>query len=551
MNQDRRLRKRLGCYYTPQDLANALADWALADADTAVLDPSFGGCAFFNAAWRVLESRGSESPGQHIYGVDIDPEALAYVQPLVDAGTDPRHFIIADFFEVRPGQFDRTSFGAVVGNPPYVRHHALDSVKCSKAAASLDKVGVQLTKRASYWAYFIVHSLEFLQPDGRLAFVLPGSLLHADYADSLRSYLVESFRHVAVLLIRERVFPDAQEKAVVLLAEGFGQPNKGVSVLEVASVRAVPQVCATLPRSMVTTDSLSGDGGWLRPLLGKDTLDLLESIFAEPNVQRLGDHADVHIGVVTGNNRFFIISRHRQEHICIPERDLKSVVPHASLLKCLSFRDSDLDRLVSSGREMLLISPDDPASISPGLRKYISAGQQICLDEATKCRSRNPWYSVPSTFVPHAFVPYMGSNWPRIILNQSHATCTNAIHRLVWKEHVSDEDAMRLALGSVSSLAQLSAELVGRSYGGGVLKLEPRGLRRLAIPAPSLKDPTRLSEVVDRLLRAGDMASATNIVDRAVLVESLGLSEPALRMIRSARDALRRNRSQAKESSPH
>ena len=68
------------------------------------------------------------------------------------------------------------------------------------------------------------------------------------------------------------------------------------------------------------------------------------------------------------------------------------------------------------------------------------------------------------------------------------------------------------------------SEVVGRSYGGGVLELEPREAEALPIPDP---EPLTMEDVgtVDRLLRRGDLLGALDYVDAKLLSEM----EPALK----------------------
>ena len=43
-----------GIFYTPPDVARALAGWAVRSEKDGVFDPCFGGCAFLEAALEVL-----------------------------------------------------------------------------------------------------------------------------------------------------------------------------------------------------------------------------------------------------------------------------------------------------------------------------------------------------------------------------------------------------------------------------------------------------------------------------------------------------------------
>jgi adenine-specific DNA-methyltransferase len=100
-----------------------------------------------------------------------------------------------------------------------------------------------------------------------------------------------------------------------------------------------------------------------------------------------------------------------------------------------------------------------------------------------------------------------------------------------------------LAAGFYNSLTLLSAELEGRSYGGGVLKLEPTEAERLLLP-PLAPELAGLLPAVDRAIRARDVEAAADLVDPVVLT-SLGLSADEIGVLRTARRQLqirRKNR---------
>ena len=100
-------RRRLGVYYTPDDLATVLVKWALANGAGPVLDPSYGGCAFLEAAVRTLSESGHARPGTRVYGVDIDPSCVDTVRRskrLIEANC-----IEGDFLSASPHGLNRQS----------------------------------------------------------------------------------------------------------------------------------------------------------------------------------------------------------------------------------------------------------------------------------------------------------------------------------------------------------------------------------------------------------------------------------------------------------
>jgi len=77
-----------------------------------------------------------------------------------------------------------------------------------------------------------------------------------------------------------------------------------------------------------------------------------------------------------------------------------------------------------------------------------------------------------------------------------------------------------------SSLTLLSLEIEGRSYGGGLLKLEPTEMRHARVVVPSTLGAPMRKEMaeVDGLLRSGHYEQAVGVVDRALLLGELGLT---------------------------
>jgi adenine-specific DNA methylase len=139
---------------------------------------------------------------------------------------------------------------------------------------------------------------------------------------------------------------------------------------------------------------------------------------------------------------------------------------------------------------------------------------------------------------------------PRLILNETDTTCTNAIHGLTWKKPLENKIQASLALSVFSSLGRLSAELVGRSYGGGVLKLEPREAARVVVSLPQAGFPNAREKLkqVDTLIRSGNFLEALRLADDIVLRDHLGLSSKDVSTFQEDVSYLERRRSGHKKS---
>ena len=140
----------------------------------------------------------------------------------------PRNLVVGDFLGLRAGQ-DLSTAGAVVGNPPYVRHHRLTAAAKATAAAAAAAAGVRLSGRASLWAYFVIHAAGYVELGGRMALLLPGAVTHADYAAAVIEHLESRFDDVVLVRVSERIFTDAEEETVVLLAAGAREAGHRVT----------------------------------------------------------------------------------------------------------------------------------------------------------------------------------------------------------------------------------------------------------------------------------------------------------------------------------
>jgi adenine-specific DNA-methyltransferase len=118
---------------------------------------------------------------------------------------------------------------------------------------------------------------------------------------------------------------------------------------------------------------------------------------------------------------------------------------------------------------------------------------------------------------------------PRLIANETDASIISSLHGVRLKEDAPDMARNALPLLALNSLTMLGAELNGRSYGGGILKMEPREAARLPVPVPDvLDDAWKLlqprSAALDELLREGRWSEVVAEVDRALLGTVVGLA---------------------------
>jgi hypothetical protein len=273
---------------------------------------------------------------------------------------------------------------------------------------------------------------------------------------------------------------------------------------------------------------------------------------ASERFTRLDTYGTPELGTVTGANEFFAISEVTRRKYNLPENLLRRISPPGTRhLKGLSFTRAQWEELRLAGERVWLLCPD-PKSRSNALRDYIRHGERKGVHRAYKCTVRTPWWRPPVVPAPHLFFTYMSHRYPRLIANGSGATLLNSMHGVLLKGDGPREARSALPLLALNSVTMLGAEVLGRSYGGGILKMEPREAAGLPVPAPDqlIAAWQRLSERrtgLDAALRRGEWAAVLDEVDRTLLSDVMRLDAEAVLAMREAATLLRIRRTRQTE----
>jgi adenine-specific DNA methylase len=529
------LRKARGAFFTPEALSRFVVDWAVRESTDLVLEPSAGDAAFLVQSVRRIQdlqnAEGAPSTPPTVDGIEIHEHSAKVAQSRVhSAGGIPR-VIVSDFFAVEPTK----KYTAVVGNPPYIRYQDFSGDARARSRAAALAGGVALSGLASSWAAFVVHSASFLLRGGRLGFVLPAELLSVNYAAPVRKFLFDKFRRVDLVLFTERVFPEAEADVVLLLADGYQEgPSWHATIVQARNADGLQSL--SVPQRWSPLDPAEK---WTPSLLVGDSFSTYSDLLVSGQFVGLNEWGDTTLGMVTGNNRYFALSDERVHSLGLPHEELIPLSPPGSgHLRGLAYNKRQREVHCREGAPVWLFRPG--SSPSRAARKYIAAGETAGVHEAYKCRVRSPWWRVPLVRTADLFLTYMNADTPRITRNDAQVHHLNSVHGIFLNPDMRALGKRTLPIASLNSMTLLGAEMVGRAYGGGLLKLEPREADSLPLPAPSalLGVGDQLAEIrpaVAALLRSGRLLDAVSRVDEIVLTEALGFSPERVANLRSSR----------------
>lgn len=549
-------RKARGAFFTPPAIADYLAEWAVeGDPAATVLDPTCGEAVFLEAAGRRLAGLGAtpEQLRQQVRGVDLHLASVeASAELLRKEGLDGS-FTVSDFFALStPDKLDSQLpfVDAIIGNPPFVRYQQHVGLERKRAQLAALEQGVRLSGLASSWAALVVHACGFLKPDGRLAMVLPTELLYTGYAEPIRAWLKRRFKAVHLVTFERLQFADATEKVVLVLARGSGGCN-AFSLVPVEDAEDLRSIRMFGPMHLNVAPPAQGK--WTDLLLPVEQRQVYDRVVDEHFVP-LATYGSPTLGTVTGANDYFCISEPTRADYGIDERHLARISPPGTKhFRGTAFSKRNWEQLRDKGAPVWLLQPldDDPdwegVPENAGLVAYLRHGLALKVDEAYKCRIREAWYRPPAVPVPDLFFTYMSHRYPRLITNSAGGGFVNSMHGLTLSRKSPREAKRALPYLMLSAATMLGAEIHGRSYGGGILKMEPREAAELPVPRPEILTeawrrikPHRVK--LERQLEQGLWIRVAKQVDEALLVGACGISLKSVQQLHEAGQELRRSR---------
>jgi adenine-specific DNA-methyltransferase len=543
MADSKDLRKARGAFFTPPAISRYLADWAVQSPLDTVLEPSCGEASFLLAAGHRLRDIGQRPlPScEQLHGVEIHESSAQQAHALLAAEQFEAKITVSDFFDYQ----SLFKFDAVVGNPPFVRYQDFSGVARARSLEAALAQGVRLSGLASSWAAFVIKAALHVAPTGRLALVLPAELLSVSYAQEVRRFLLTRFERVRLIVFEERVFPEVLEEVVLLLAEGAG----GAPCFEVYQTKNAESLAA-VELAEWTQHHPGDDDKWTPALVAQSAFATYREVTAS-HFEELSAWGTTYLGAVTGNNKFFSFTPSEATRLGLNETDLIRISPPGSRhLRGLGLTEAAWRELARDDARCYLLMPQgEPSSAA---RRYIKQGEVDGVANAYKCRVRSPWWRVPLVQTPHLFLTYMNHDRPRLITNSAKLDILNSLYGVRLHEGRLDVGRDLLPLASLNSVTLLGAEVVGRAYGGGLLKMEPREADKLPLPSlPKVKavedDLRAIRPQLAQALRQGDVAAAVEKVDAILLADVPKDDLTALRIAREILFERRRTRGKSGE----
>jgi adenine-specific DNA-methyltransferase len=501
--------KLRGGFYTPDPLVQfclrRLLPLLATDSGLAAVEPSAGDGAFLRGISANRKLAGRISDVLAIEPLDLEAEKC---RRKLSQGS--LRGAVAVESAIGWAAHSDSYYDVALGNPPFVRYQFLSTEDKAQIRSLGERVGISFSGVSNLWIPVLIAALSRLKPGGAFSFVVPTELLTGLSASRLRQWSASAFEELRIDLFEPRSFPEVLQEVAVF------------------SGRRVDKGSRTAKRTL-TIGEHTRDGGerawthrvdpaqpnWTRYLLKSEQLLALNEALGSDSVRPLGSLARFQVSIVTGANDFFSVTEAiREEFDLAPwSRPLLPRIRHAP---GLLYDPEDQAQMLQSGARgwLLDFSEDieDPLRC-PGPARYLREGKKRRLHERYKCRIRKPWFRVPHIERGSLMLSKRSHRFPKVIANEAAAHTTDTIYR---GDPLPDPgySARAIAASFHSSLTLLTAELEGRSFGGGVLELVPSEIGRLAVAAtPHAED---WIERLDGICRAGPEEALVEATDAAL-----------------------------------
>lgn len=498
--------KLRGGFYSPDvlvDLCISRAKELLASrSGLRVFEPSSGDGAFL----RGLHRNGMTADLSHVEAVElIDHEAKKSAEVLTSLGL-PGRAINDNVLRWSRSQ-SRGQFDLVLANPPYVRFQFVADEDKQRARSISAELGAAGSSVSNLWIPVFLLSLGQLRAGGVFSVILPTEFLTGISANAVRNWLLAHTTDLSIDLFKPGSFPSVLQEVLVLTGRMAAQPVAGN-----ATVQFYDHNGGT--RSWSHTVG-PGAGTWTGYLLSPKQNSAIEVANATKDVIRLGTIARFSVSTVTGANNYFCVdsaqlAKYELEPWAIP------LLPRSRYAPGLMYTDEEQRAITEEGQIawLLSFSADKPAPEDfklPSL--YLSEGMRQEIDQRFKCRVRTPWHRVPVVPAGEMLLSKRSNNYPRVIANHARVVTTDTIYKgqMLAGSPVTADD---FTAAFHNSLTLLSAEIEGRSFGGGVLELVPSEVSALRVPVASgavcdlaaLDKLARTSKEPEALVEATDAA---------------------------------------------
>ncbi len=167
---DKNFKKENGIYYTPYELVDIIINDLKISKDAVIIDPCCGMGSFLICSLK--------KGFKNVYGVDNDQKTIEHLKSIFDYDKILCFDSINNSADVTLSKFGIQKVNYVIGNPPYVPHGSIFG---------------------NLFVGSIIRSLDMLDDNGVLSYIIPKNFLHVSTYSELRKNILSNYEIQSII----------------------------------------------------------------------------------------------------------------------------------------------------------------------------------------------------------------------------------------------------------------------------------------------------------------------------------------------------------------
>lgn len=479
-------RRKFAQFFTPFQLATLMADWLLGNKNLkTVLEPAFGLGVFS----RALISKKSDLS---IKGFDIDEKIFAESKEIFN-NTSIVELHLKDYmFNDWNNKYD-----GIICNPPYFKFHDYDNKTILNEIKN--RLKIKLSGFTNLYTLFLLKSIYQLNPNGRLAYIIPSEFLNSDYGKHVKSALTKNnvLRHIVVFDFEENIFDDALTTACILLCSNdkHNQKVKFSTIKEIDDLELIRTYISEYP--LYSIDNSTFNNNKLEPKVKWRKYYQKQNGIRYKNLIPFSSAAKVVRGIATGANEYFTFSKSKANQYGIDKKYLLPCICKAVDVRDNFFTEDNYHSLIKSDRQTYLLNAYN--SKDENVLKYIDFGEKTGIDKKYLTANRTPWYSLENRPPSPIWVSVFNRSGLKFIRNEANIFNLTTFH-CVYPVQNSLFDNINIDVLFAYLLTDIAREIFEdncREYGNGLQKFEPNDLNKAMMLDLTLLDKKTENKIIE------------------------------------------------------